>query len=40
MPNGAPMRVAAVDVMTSREGKISEKHTYVDGFALRRGLSL
>ncbi len=40
MPTGEQMHVAAVDIMTSRDGKISQKITYLDGFALRRGLGL
>ncbi len=40
VPTGALMRVAAVDVMSSVDGKISRKYTYVDGLALRRGLGL
>ncbi|GLZ42365.1 nuclear transport factor 2 family protein [Actinokineospora sp. NBRC 105648] len=39
-PTGRPMRLAAVDVLTCPVGAFSRKDTYVDGFALRRGLGL
>ncbi|SDD98995.1 nuclear transport factor 2 family protein [Actinokineospora iranica] len=41
VPTGNPMRVAAVDVLHCPDGgPFTRKDTYVDGFALRRGLGL
>lgn len=38
-PTGAPARFDAVDVLTCVAGKVATKHTWVDGFAMHRGMS-
>ncbi|MGQ0838956.1 ester cyclase [Actinokineospora sp.] len=40
LPTGEPMTFAAVDVLQCAEGRFTRKDTYVDGFALRRGVGL
>jgi uncharacterized protein (TIGR02246 family) len=40
VPTGTPMRFEAVDLLAHAGGVFTRKDTYVDGFAMRRGLGL
>ncbi|MEV1294847.1 nuclear transport factor 2 family protein [Pseudonocardia sp. NPDC049635] len=39
-PTGTPMRFEAVDLLRHADGVFTRKDTYVDGFAMRKGLGL